>query len=231
MKRQTEKTLSEQSPQADSEQWKMKKETANEEMPVEQSETESPAMAVSSADLSTGSCKNSGKDIQLRRKRQLRQIRSFGIRFVTLAFVLYLIFGVVFGVTVSPNDDMNPGIGAGDLVFYYRWKGELAAGDIVTYKAEGKTYLGRIIAKDGDEIEITEDESVKINGYLVAEPKVFFKTPQLSAEVKYPMTMDAGRYFIMCDHREGGRDSRYFGAIDEDAITGKVMTVIRRTNL
>ena len=43
--------------------------------------------------------------------------------------------------------------------------------------------------------------------------------------------MDAGRYFIMCDHREGGRDSRYFGAIDEDAITGKVMTVIRRTNL
>jgi signal peptidase I len=165
------------------------------------------------------------------RKKQKREIRSFFVRLFTLALITYVIFGVAFGITIVRNNDMIPGMGPGDLVFYYRLKGDLSSGDIVTYRSGGKDYIGRIIAKAGDDIEVTEDAQVMINGYLVSEPKIFFQTPRLSDDVQYPVHLNRGQYFIMCDHREGSCDSRYLGVIEEASVTGKVMSVLRRSDL
>ena len=38
-------------------------------------------------------------------------------------------------------------------------------------------------------------------------------------------------FFVLCDYREGARDSRYFGPVSEGEIKGKVITVVRRSGL
>ena len=71
--------------------------------------------------------------IAARRKRLANQaeITSFAARGVLLVLLLYVIFGIVFGITPMKNNDMSPGIGAGDLLLYFRLENELRAQDIV----------------------------------------------------------------------------------------------------
>ena len=45
------------------------------------------------------------------------------------------------------------------------------------------------------------------------------------------LTLAEDEFFVLCDYREGARDSRYFGPVSEDEIKGKVITVVRRSGL
>ena len=47
----------------------------------------------------------------------------------------------------------------------------------------------------------------------------------------YPLTLAEDEFFVLCDYREGARDSRYFGPVSEGEIKGKVITVVRRSGL
>ena len=60
---------------------------------------------------------------------------------------------------------------------------------------------------------------------------IYYSTPRYENGPDYPVTMAEGEYFILCDYREGARDSRYFGPVSRDEIKGKVITVIRRSGL
>ena len=40
-----------------------------------------------------------------------------------------------------------------------------------------------------------------------------------------------GEFFILADHRNGGEDSRYYGAVRTEDLLGTVITVIRRNHL
>ena len=46
-----------------------------------------------------------------------------------------------------------------------------------------------------------------------------------------PLTLADDEYFILCDYREGAKDSRYFGPICGNEIKGKVITLIRRSGI
>ena len=171
--------------------------------------------------------------IAARRKRLANQaeITSFAARGVLLVLLLCVIFGIVFGITPMKNNDMSPGIGAGDLLLYFRLENELRAKDIVVWEEAGTQYVGRIVAQGGDAVEITEDYRLKINGSVVIENNIYYSTPRYDSGVEYPLTLGEDQYFILCDYREGGKDSRYCGAVDRSEIKGKVITVIRRNNL
>ena len=47
----------------------------------------------------------------------------------------------------------------------------------------------------------------------------------------YPVTLADGEYFVLCDYREGAKDSRYYGPVRRSELKGKVITVLRRSNL
>ena len=50
-------------------------------------------------------------------------------------------------------------------------------------------------------------------------------------KVNYPLSLKKDEVFLLCDYREGGRDSRYFGAVSKKEIKGKVITILRRSDL
>jgi signal peptidase I len=168
---------------------------------------------------------------RLRRLANREDIASFIRRCVCMVVLIYAIFGVFFGVTVMKNNDMYPKLSSGDLMLYYRLQQRFRTQDLIIFEKNHVQYVGRIVAKGGDEVEITEDSRLRVNNSTVNESDIFYSTPRYGDEVAYPMTLEEDQFFILCDYRDGARDSRFFGAVDQSEIKGKVITVIRRSSL
>lgn len=174
------------------------------------------------------------EDVILTRRRRLadqEDIRAFFVRLISLAALLWFLLTFVFGITPMENDDMKPRISAGDLMLYYRLEDTWHVDDVIVLKKEGKKYTGRIVAKGGDTVEITEDARLVINGSYVSESDIYYSTPRYESDVIYPVVLAEDELFILCDYRQGAKDSRYFGAVNLNEIKGKVITVIRRSGL
>ena len=93
------------------------------------------------------------------------------------------------------------------------------------------TFVCRVVAGPGDTVSISEDERLIVNGNAVIETNIFYNTPMYGSFVEYPLTLGEGQYFALADYRNGGADSRFFGAVNVDEILGTVITLLRRNNL
>ena len=140
----------------------------------------------------------------------MKALRNFLIRLFLLIAVIAILFGVVFGLTPMANADMQPAVCAGDLMLYYRLDKNLKSDDVV---------------------EITDESDLMVNESAVTEENIFYTTPAYDSEVEYPLTLKEDQYFILCDNREGAKDSRSFGAVDTSEIKGKVITIVRRSGI
>ena len=101
----------------------------------------------------------------------------------------------------------------------------------MVFEKDGRQYVGRIVARAGDTVEVTDQATLIVNGSTVLENNIFYTTPKYDNGPAYPLTLAEGEFFVLCDYREGARDSRYFGPVRESEIKGKVITVARRSNL
>ena len=161
----------------------------------------------------------------------MRALRNFLVRLFLLITVIGILFGVVFGLTPMANADMQPAVCAGDLMLYYRLDKNLNSDDVVVFQKEGIQYTGRIVAVPGDVVEITDESELMVNKNTVMEDNIFFTTPAYDSEVEYPLALKEDQYFILCDNREGAKDSRSFGVVDTSEIKGKVITIVRRSGI
>lgn len=166
-----------------------------------------------------------------RRCADAEDIAGFFTKLVAIVVLLALLFGFAFGLTPMQNDDMSPRISAGDLLFYYRLADDLVTGDVLVFDKDGEQYVGRIVANPGDTVEVTDQATLVVNGSTVLENDTYYTTPKYDDGPTYPLTLAQDEYFILCDYREGARDSRYFGPVKAGEIKGKVITVIRRSGL
>ena len=166
-----------------------------------------------------------------RRCADAEDIASFFTKFIAIVVLLGLLFGFAFGVTPMENDDMAPRISAGDLLLYYRLADDLVTGDVLVFDKDGEQYVGRIVANPGDTVEVTDQATLVVNGSTVLENDIYYTTPKYDNGPAYPVTLAQDEYFILCDYREGARDSRYFGPVSLAEIKGKVITVVRRSGL
>lgn len=161
----------------------------------------------------------------------MRALRNFLVRLFLLIMVIGILFGVVFGLTPMANADMQPAVCAGDLMLYYRLDKNLKSDDVVVFQKEGMQYTGRIVAVPGDVVEITDESELMVNKNTVMEDNIFYTTPAYDSEVEYPLALKEDQYFILCDNREGAKDSRSFGVVDTGEIKGKVITIVRRSGI
>ena len=92
-------------------------------------------------------------------------------------------------------------------------------------------FVCRVVAAGGDIVEITEGGSLIVNGNAQVESNIFYPTTSYIGFTEYPLTLKDDECFVMADKRNGGADSRFFGAVSRDEILGSVITIVRRNNL
>lgn len=144
-------------------------------------------------------------------------------KFLVLLAALFLVFRLVIGFSFVKGDSMMPALKEGNLVFYTRINPRFQRGDVVSVRIpSGEYYVKRIIALEGDTVELKEG-AVYINGALLKEPYAAGETwEQTAGIVRYPYTVQEGQIFVMGDNRGESMDSRNFGAVGERQIKGKI---------
>lgn len=153
------------------------------------------------------------------------------LRSLIVVTLIYLLLNCVIGIMRAPNDDMTPSIYGRDLLLYYRLDKEVKAGDVIVLGKNDTTYIGRVIAVGGDTVEITDEESVRVNGNTLAESRIYSGTPRYEGFVEYPLTLAQDECFVLVDRRNGGEDSRYYGPVSREEIKGIIITIMRRNNI
>ncbi|MGX7390248.1 signal peptidase I [Dolosigranulum pigrum] len=104
--------------------------------------------------------------------------------------------------------------------------------DIVVFDSPDepdKQYIKRVIGIPGDHVEFTEDQ-LYLNGEAVDEPYLneiidaypgTYTANFSMVDITGEETVPEGQYFVMGDNRVNSRDSRSFGFISEEAISGE----------
>lgn len=148
-----------------------------------------------------------------------------------LFLILWLTFTFFLGIKMAPNDDMKPRVSAGDILVYYRIAKDPSIQEVVVLKKNDTDYVGRVVAKEGDTVEITKEAVLIVNGNQVIEDNIFYPTSYYEGFVDYPLTLKDNEFFVLADKREGAEDSRYYGPVTKSEIKGTVIGQFRRSNI
>ena len=158
------------------------------------------------------------------------ELRALILKIVYVLLAFFIVFTFIFGIHRNLSAGMQPSIRDGDLLFYYRLDKPYRANNLVVFKYKDELIASRVIAVEGDTVNITE-EGLEINGHLVSEPEIYFRTAQFKGGPEFPLTVEKDTVFVLGDNREHANDSRIIGLINKKDIKGKVMGLIRRRNL
>lgn len=144
-------------------------------------------------------------------------------KFIVLLVVLFIIFHNVIGFSFVKGGSMESTLEEGDLVLYTRIYLNYKRGDVISVRIpSGEYYVKRIIAMEGDTIEL-RDGQVYVNEELLTEPYIDEETFAANdGIVRYPYTLQEGQIFVMGDNRAVSMDSRSFGAVGVRQIKGKI---------
>lgn len=164
-------------------------------------------------------------------ERNKRRIGSFLLRMAILIACGYLVNRFVFTFRVMNGESMYPRVRDGDVLLTYRLPEKRNIGDVMAFVKDGKAYVGRIVAQTGDVVDFDEDGRFIVNGNVQVEDVFYPTQPVDGSSVTFPMTVEEGRWFLLCDHRTEATDSRSLGTIRDDEFVGKVVTVVRRRGI
>jgi signal peptidase I len=143
-----------------------------------------------------------------------------------------LLFAADFRAMEFNSSAMEPTLFNGDKFMIdrdYYHKHSCGHNDLVAMRIEGAQTVKRVVAVGGDTIE-ARDKVVFLNGRVLEEP--FAYHPRGGGNVPEqdnfgPITVAAGKYFVMGDNRDTSRDSRMsdFGQVDRSSIVGRPLYI------
>ena len=146
-------------------------------------------------------------------------------------FLIVLVLLTFVGRTIGVSQDsMNPTLFDGDRMIVRSIFYTPQQGDIIIfakqYFEDGAAMVKRVIALEGDVVNITGTGLVYVNGVPLEEP--YTSSPTLkTGNISYPHTVPAGHVFVIGDNRNHSADSRDIdiGPVDEREIIGQVVAV------
>jgi len=118
---------------------------------------------------------------------------------------------------------MEPSMHDGDILLLMK-PGKFNYGDLCCVAWQNKLLLKRVIGKGGDEIVISEDGTVSVNGEVLDEPYVLNKSLG-ECDIDFPYEVPDGALFVLGDRRDTSIDSRntVIGSVNDDQMIGKVL--------
>ena len=166
-------------------------------------------------------------------------VRTLASVVVMIAVVILLAVGLRMFVFVPygiPTGSMEDTIMPGDMVFsekitYYTRAPQ--RGDIVTFadpQVAGRTLIKRVIATEGQTVDLVGGKVV-VSGVELDEPYTSGRESfpldhtMPGADISYPYTVPAGHIWVMGDNRTASQDSRYFGAVSVESVSGRAAVI------
>lgn len=160
-------------------------------------------------------------------------LSTFASFLIMIVIVVVAYFGLrtfVVGTYEIPSGSMLDTIQIGDRVFSEKvsyYFNDPQQGDIITFtdpENSQRTLIKRVIAVGGQTVDL-KGGYVYVDGKKLDEPYTEGKQslPLATAygvTVTYPYTVPEGYLWVMGDNRTNSADSRYFGAISKDSVTG-----------
>ena len=148
-----------------------------------------------------------------------------------LIVIIWILFNFVIGVTIAENDDMRPGIRAGDVLICYRLDKKPVLRELIIFKKNGHEYAGRVVAAGGDNVELDENSGLMVNDNVVSEEGILGRTYAFEGSVVYPLVLEKNEYFVLCDRRDDSEDSRLYGPVNTNEIVGTVISLYRKGSI
>lgn len=167
---------------------------------------------------------------KIERVQRRREWRRFLTECLIVAAAVYLVFHYVIGLAFVSGSSMEPSLRDGELVVFYRLDKAYHADDLVIiHMDENLEYIKRIVAEPGDTVDLTEDGKLLVNGEQEEDRLVIGETKAVPDGTAFPCTVPEGCYFVLGDNRENSKDSRSFGAVRQEDITGRVFVHLGMT--
>ncbi|MGN1388598.1 MAG: signal peptidase I [Bulleidia sp.] len=167
--------------------------------------------------------RSSAKSHRRLKRRYAREFRNTILVLLIAGAVIVLAAVFLIPVYRITGNAMNPTLDEGNIVVSIN-TGNLKEGDLAAVRYSDKILIRRVIGLPGDQIEIDDSGTVKVNGEKLAEPYV--SDPSIGqTDLAYPYEVPEGKYFVMGDNRSVSIDSRNaaIGCIPEDMIAGKLI--------
>lgn len=147
-------------------------------------------------------------------------IKKFILSFLIVACFTVLLYTFILTPVNVSGASMLPTYHNNQKVWLYRLS-QVKKGDVVIVLKDGETFIKRVVAGPGDELNILSDGTVIVNGEKLEETYVEeFSREPLSISLPYTIPEDC--YFVMGDNRIVSFDSRSFGAVPREDILGVV---------
>ena len=173
---------------------------------------------------------NDSEKNKVKKKNNLKLLKKLIIKIIIIVLMAYIIFKVLFAVRRMDDQSMNPSITEGNLLLFYRLDKKYNVGDIILFEHNGKEYVLRIVAKEGQKVDINEKNELLINGHKENLQTYYETAKQQDSSIEYPYLVENGKVFVMGDYRLSKDDSRIFGAISINQIKGKIIGRLQSRN-
>ena len=120
--------------------------------------------------------------------------------------------------------DMEPTISLNETVLITKEVGEIQRADIIMFKYPAdpsQQFIKRVVGLPGERVEIREGR-VFIDQKLIEESYLDPKLNTWGRSISETL-IPQGTYYVLGDNRNASNDSRYWGVLSGELISGRVM--------
>ncbi len=139
-----------------------------------------------------------------------REILEWIVTILAAFAIAMLIKSFIFTIALVDGESMMPTLNNGDRLVVWRLGYQPQRGDIIVLQQAGKKpYIKRIIAVEGDTVDIDFNlHTVKVNGEILDENYILEPIAR-SGDMIFPLTVDKDCVFVLGDNRNNSTDSRF----------------------
>ncbi len=156
------------------------------------------------------------------KKDSNRLVRNTIFALITVAAAAILVATLFLPILQIYGTSMTPTLSEGDILVSVKGA-SFERGDIISFYYNNKILVKRVIAFEGEYINIDDEGNVLVNNKIIDEPYLTEKAFG-ECDLKLPYQVPAGKLFVLGDHRSTSIDSRssVMGCVSEEQIVGRI---------